>query len=460
MTGMSLHQRGYRLQAGLAPLKETVAAAMLVRMQWPQLLKEGYALLDPCCGSGTLLIEAMMMSANIAPGLLQNQKAFFHWKGYSDKTWKALCIEAQQRQCVPEVLAVGSDEDARVLDFARSNALRAGVSDWIEWREESIAVIRPSQSKGLVISNPPYGVRLEDEAQLVPLYRQLGEVLHTYFQGWQAGVLTSNLALAKAIGLRAHKQYTLYNGSLECKLVCIPLTPTNQLKTLIAPITVTAETLDAPDVQMFANRLEKNQIKLKKWAKLNHMDCYRVYDADLPDYAFAIDCYQDYAVVQEYAAPALIDVAKVERRRVSALAVIPRILNIPPDHLIFKQRRAQKGKQQYEKLSQAQLTLTVREGRARLRVNLTDYLDTGLFLDHRPLRLLFENLAPGTRFLNCFCYTASASVHAALAGAITVNVDLSNTYLEWAETNFKLNQLDLSKHQFVQYDCLTWLQVT
>ena len=128
--------------------------------------------------------------------------------------------------------------------------------------------------------------------------------------------------------------------------------------------------------------------------------------------------------------------------------------------MFVKQRKQQKGQEQYEKLEQAECKLVVREGQAKYMVNLSDYLDTGLFLDHRPLRLSFASMPKATRFLNCFCYTATASVQAALAGALTTNVDLSNTYLKWAEENFRLNKIDVSRHQFIQYDCIEWLKAT
>ncbi|MFI4963541.1 MAG: bifunctional 23S rRNA (guanine(2069)-N(7))-methyltransferase RlmK/23S rRNA (guanine(2445)-N(2))-methyltransferase RlmL, partial [Legionellales bacterium] len=258
---------------------------------------------------------------------------------------------------------------------------------------------------------------------------------------------------AKAIGLRSNKQYTLFNGALECKLYCFDVTQENNLKgTINSPL--------SPNAQMLFNRLEKNGKHLKKWAKNNNISCYRVYDADLPEYAFAIDMYNDSVVLQEYTAPSSIPVATAEKRSLEVMQVVPRALGIDPEHMVVKQRKQQKGKEQYEKLDQKHQTMVVTEGSALFKVNLYDYLDTGLFLDHRPLRLRFAELKPGVRFLNCFCYTASASVHAALAGASTTNVDLSNTYLIWAEDNFRLNHIELSKHQFVQYDCREWLKVT
>ncbi len=289
--------------------------------------------------------------------------------------------------------------------------------------------------------------------QLIPLYQQLGRVLHTNYQGWQAAVLTANPLLAKAIGLRASKQYTLYNGALECKLYTLAVDATNQLKD---------DQLSSlsDGAQMLVNRLQKNHNHLQKWAKRQQISCYRVYDADLPEYAYAIDIYNDHAVLQEYAAPAMIAAHKVERRSLDVHLVVPEVLGIPPENLVIKQRKQQKGTDQYQKMNQTQRTMVVSEGRAKFKVNLYDYLDTGLFLDHRLLRLKFAQLPPETQFLNCFCYTATASVHAALAGASTTNVDLSNTYLKWAEDNFRRNAIDISKHQFIQEDCLTWLKMT
>jgi 23S rRNA (guanine2445-N2)-methyltransferase / 23S rRNA (guanine2069-N7)-methyltransferase len=214
------------------------------------------------------------------------------------------------------------------------------------------------------------------------------------------------------------------------------------------------------NAQMLLNRLEKNHNHLQKWAKKKHISCYRVYDADLPEYAYAIDLYNDYAVLQEYAAPSSIPVHKAEKRSLEVMQIVPRALGLDPGKLVVKKRKQQKGSDQYQKMDQTRHTMIVSEGQAKFKVNLYDYLDTGLFLDHRPMRLRFAELKPGTRFLNCFCYTASASVHAALAGALTTNVDLSNTYLRWAEDNFRLNHLDLSKHQFIQFDCREWMKIT
>jgi 23S rRNA (guanine2445-N2)-methyltransferase / 23S rRNA (guanine2069-N7)-methyltransferase len=452
LTGYSLHQRGYRTKAGAAPLKENVAAALLIRAKWPELAAKGYSLHDPFCGAGTIVIEAAMMAAHIAPGLLRQDQSLQYWAQHQHSLWeKSRSLALQQVKPIAGKL-IGTDADSKSIALARANAEHAGILPLVEF---STLIAKDSQSQvsdGLVVCNPPYGERLGDVTQLIPIYQQLGKTLHANFQGWQAAVITSNPVLAKAIGLRSNKQYTLFNGALECKLYCFNLSVDNQLKG-------TQSATLSSNAQMLLNRLEKNSKHLSKWAQNNHISCYRVYDADLPEYAFAIDCYQDYAVLQEYAPPASIPVETAEKRRLEMMQVVPLALRIPAEHMVVKQRKQQKGSDQYQKMSQTQHNLVVTEGAAKFKVNLYDYLDTGLFLDHRPLRLSFGKLKPGTKFLNCFCYTASASVHAALAGAITTNVDLSNTYLNWAEENFKLNDLDLSRHQFIPFDCLEWMKI-
>ncbi|GGI87097.1 bifunctional 23S rRNA (guanine(2069)-N(7))-methyltransferase RlmK/23S rRNA (guanine(2445)-N(2))-methyltransferase RlmL [Legionella impletisoli] len=451
LTGYSLHQRGYRKEAGIAPLKENVAAAMLFRANWPKLAASGYALQDPFCGSGTLLIEGVMMAARIAPGLLRTDQSLIHWVSHQSSLWEKIRSQALSEVKPVKIKCLGTDVDARLIQIAEENAKRAGVAKLVSFESKPIEAIKAIADQGLLISNPPYGERLSDATQLIPLYQKFGHVMYEHFQGWEAAFITSNPMLAKATGLRSSKQYTLFNGALECKLYCMSIRD-NQLKG--QPGGRLSE-----NAQMFSNRLQKNVNHLKKWAKRNQVSSYRVYDADLPEYAFAIDYYDGYVVLQEYAPPASVPIHKAEQRSLEVMQVVPTILNVSPNHMVVKQRRMQKGKSQYEKMSKTDRFITVQEGQAKFKVNLYDYLDTGLFLDHRPLRLTFAKLPEKTRFLNCFCYTASASVHAALAGAITTNVDLSKTYLDWAKDNFALNNLDLARHQFIQYDCLEWLNL-
>lgn len=454
LTGYSLHQRGYRLQAGEAPLKENIAAAMLLRANWPLLAEKGYGFLDPFCGAGTLVIEAAMMAANIAPGLLRHDQSFIHWVNHHPSLWEKMRSQALEAITPSSIRLQGSDANAKLVSIALANAEKAGVLPMVEFTHTDLKNCRPTKPLGLIACNPPYGERLGNANQLIPLYQELGSTAFTHFQGWQLCLLTANPMLAKAVGLRAEKQYTLFNGALECKLYNISLNEDNKLKN-----NASLESLSA-SAKMFANRLKKNLQHLQKWARRNQIQAFRLYDKDLPEYAYAIDIYNENAVLQEYKAPKDIDPKKAEKRRLEVIQVVPMVLGIPADKLIIKERKQQKGANQYQKIHQSQQRIEVQEGAIKCLVNLNDYLDTGLFLDHRPLRLQLAKLPPKTRFLNCFCYTATASLHAAMAGAITINVDLSQTYLTWAEDNFRLNHIDTRRHQFIQMDCLEWLSIT
>ena len=219
---------------------------------------------------------------------------------------------------------------------------------------------------------------------------------------------------------------------------------------------------EGPGARMFANRLRKNLRTLGAWARREGVDCYRLYDADMPEYAVAVDLYQGASLwvhCQEYAPPRSVDPAQAAHRLDEAMAVLPDVLGVAPEQVFLKVRQRQKGANQYEKIAQEGRFHEVREGPCRLLVNFTDYLDTGLFLDHRRTRVLVGQLAGGRSFLNLFAYTGSASVHAALGGASsTTTVDLSHTYQEWARRNLALNGIKGPLHRLIQADCLEWLE--
>jgi len=465
LSGASLHQRGYRLAGGKAPLKENLAAAILWRANWPMIAEQGGSLIDPMCGSGTLLIEAAMQAADIAPGLQRSYFGFLTWQQHQPQLWQELLAEAEIRreQGLKRLKSkfYGYDADARIVTLAKQNVARAGLQAYIQLTSRSLADLTvPLQAqKGLIITNPPYGERLNEEAELRHLYKLLGSKLKQAFVNWQAAVFTGNPDLGKVMGLRAQKHYALFNGAIPCKLLWFDIQPqwfvdeTLGLKIKTLPVEEWTE-----GATMFANRLRKNLKLLGKWAKQQHIECYRLYDADMPEYALAIDCYNDWLHVQEYAPPASIDPQKAKLRLREALSVLPEVLGIPVERIVVKQRQQQKGTAQYEKLAEEKHYFAVHEGKAKLLVNLTDYLDTGLFLDHRPVRLYIEQLAKNKRFLNLFCYTATATVHAALGGAIgSVSVDMSNTYLDWASQNFELNKINDTRHLLMQADCFGWL---
>ncbi|MBD3895821.1 bifunctional 23S rRNA (guanine(2069)-N(7))-methyltransferase RlmK/23S rRNA (guanine(2445)-N(2))-methyltransferase RlmL [Halomonas sp. ML-15] len=475
LAGESLHKRGYRRELGHAPLKENLAAALLMRVDWPTRAKAGEALVDPLCGAGTLVIEAALMAADVAPGLARERFGFHGWAGHDAALWAELKREAEARASIGrkrcKSALFGFDQSPPAIAAAQANAMRAGIPAPITFSGGAVnQLTRPAalseETPGLVITNPPYGERIGELPELVPLYAAIGERCRRAFPGWTLALFTGNPDLGHRTGLRAVKQYAFKNGPLDCKLLLMPL-PQAEPGEPQTPRTST-EADDVPrrseGAQMFANRLEKNRKRLKKWLKQRGESCYRLYDADMPEYALAIDVYAERVHVQEYAPPKTVNAAQAQRRLHDALQVIPEVLGVRPEHVYVKQRERQSGRAQYQKQAASGERFEVREGRARLWVNLRDYLDTGLFLDHRPVRRLLAELAPGARFLNLFCYTATATVHAALGteqqggASDSVSVDLSNTYLEWARDNFALNRLDPSRHRVVRDDCLRWLE--
>ena len=216
------------------------------------------------------------------------------------------------------------------------------------------------------------------------------------------------------------------------------------------------------NAQMFANRLKKNLKNLGRWAAQNKISCYRLYDADIPEYAVIVDLYRDerlWVVVQEYQAPKSVDAQKAQLRLREALGVIREILELDEEQLFFKIRQRQKGTAQYERLDARQHFHTVQEDGLSFLVNFSDYLDTGLFLDHRITRRMVGEYAKGRDFLNLFAYTGTATVYAARGGASsTTTVDMSHTYIEWAKRNLALNGYRGTQHSFHQADCLQWLR--
>ena len=457
VSGDSLHRRGYRLQPGQAPLKENLAAALLIRAGWPDKFKAGQHLIDPMCGSGTLLIEAGLMAADIAPGLNRQGWGFERWKSHERKLWLRLVEDARQRRTDGinglKNKLYGFDIDADQLAAASKNLERSGLEGKVHLERRDITDLRVQKDVvkegGLVICNPPYGERIGELPQLAPLYQHLHDATMKLPE-WPIAIFTGNLDLSRAIRRPLDKQYKFMNGKIEAKLLVFGAADERSSRPQVS-------TIRGP-VEQFANRIKKNIKTASKWAKRENIHCYRIYDADLPEYAVAVDRYEDWLHVQEYVPPKSIDPAVAERRLLDVLSALPEVTGVPAEKIVLKRRERQSGKRQYEKQSDEKRTMVVREGQVNILVNLKDYLDTGLFLDHRPTRLEIAKLAANKRFLNLFCYTATASVHAAAAGATCTSVDMSRTYINWGRDNFSLNNIDPDAHPFVQADCLQWLK--
>ena len=463
LSGDALHMRGYREDTGKAPLRETLAAAIVLRSGW----QKGTPLVDPMCGSGTLLIEAAQMEAQIAPQLYRLHWGFDFWQGHNQAAWEKVKEEAlalaeaeKQRENPPHFY--GFDLDHRVLQKAKQNAKNAGVAHLMQWQQGDVAAIKnPSPNvAGTVICNPPYGERLGTTPALIALYSVFGQRLKQQFAGWNASIFSGEPSLLDCLRLRSHRQFKAKNGPLDCVQKNYQIAERTEQSAVENALEFDRTSSVTSEVAVdFANRLQKNIKKIEKWAKQQGLDAYRLYDADLPEYNLAVDRYADHIVVQEYAAPKNIDENKARQRLLDAVNATLQVTGIETNKLILKVRQKQKGTNQYEKLANKGEYFYVNEYGAKLWVNLTDYLDTGLFLDHRLTRKMLGEMAQGKDFLNLFAYTGSATVHAALGKAkSTTTVDMSNTYLNWAEQNLLLNDIEGKQHKLIQADCLQWLE--
>jgi 23S rRNA (guanine2445-N2)-methyltransferase / 23S rRNA (guanine2069-N7)-methyltransferase len=507
LSGDSLHRRGYRADTVAAPLKENLAAAILIRAGWPAIAAAGGPLLDPMCGSGTLPIEAALIAGDVAPGLLRGRHGFLRWPGHVPRLWDRLLAEARARReaglrRLPAI--VGTDRDAAAVRAALANVAQAGLAGHVHVERRELADATPPRSRGgapgLVAVNPPYGERLGSESELRPLYEALGALLRERFVGWKAALFTGNPGLALRVGIRATKSHTLYNGAIECRLFLIQVAPERFMRASRGKSTSRARSSgDSADAtagavaEALENRLRKNLRTLGAWARREGIGCYRLYDADMPEYAVAVDVYRTHdpgpapgaapkvgqpgaasalpgvqplapdglvwAVVQEYQAPKTVDPEKAGARLADAVTTVGAVLALPPERVVLKVRRRRSRGEQYEKLADERRFHLVDEAGLRFQVNFTDYLDTGLFLDTRPVRALLRALAAGKHFLNLFCYTGTATVAAAAGGArSTLSVDLSQTYLGWAQRNLRLNGFGGRAHELVRGDAREWLR--
>jgi 23S rRNA (guanine2445-N2)-methyltransferase / 23S rRNA (guanine2069-N7)-methyltransferase len=461
-SGESLHRRGYRTEGGKAPLKENVAAAVLLRAGWPAVAQQGGQLLDPMCGSGTFLTEAAAIAADAAPALGREYFGFLGWRAHDAELWDELLAEARARRSkhAPRRCIIGSDIDADAVRVALANAAAAGLHEWIHVERRALShLTAPRGAPGLIVTNPPYGERIGAETELPELYTELGAVLRERFQGWQAAILTGNPPLARHLGIYAKRTHRVFNGNIECRLLRFELNEASEPRPAAE---VRADWAGRPGAQMFANRLHKNLKRLESWAAAERIDCFRVYDADMPEYAFAIDLYgrePREVYLQEYAAPASVSQEGARDRRREVLVSVPEVLAVPLAQVHSRLRKAHKGGGQYEKRSEGARRRVIEENGLKFWVNLSDYLDTGLFLDHRITRQMLRGWAKDADFLNLFCYTGSATVYAAAGGARrSVSVDMSNTYLDWARDNLELNGLRSPRHELERADCLAWLE--
>jgi 23S rRNA (guanine2445-N2)-methyltransferase / 23S rRNA (guanine2069-N7)-methyltransferase len=461
LSGDSLHRRGYRASAGEAPLKETLAAAIVHLAGIRQGIPVDSCLLDPMCGSGTLLIEAALIQADTAPGLLRENFGFMHWNRHNQKLWDALKEEAIEREDkradLPWPPIIGYDADPKVVAVARKNIVNAGLKDHIIVKQRQLARLHPPAARGIMISNPPYGERLSEKEAVKYLYRCMGRIFKQQFSGWQLGFFTANPDLADMLGVPWQERHRLYNGPIKCRLLnaVAPDGPEEPAKKHAWQLQETTSDLPAED---FCNRLRKNCQSLLPWAEENKISCFRIYDADMPEYNLAIDLYEQWVHVQEYPPPGTVDRVKAKQRFNNALQVIRALLDVPHSNLFLKTGHNQREKHTKKKTGSGKL-YEVSEGDCRFLVNFTDFQDTGLFLDQRTIRSLIKQLSDGRTFCNLFAYTGSATVCGALGGATsTVSVDIADRHLTRAKANLALNGFGGPLHSFRAQDCMQWLK--
>jgi 23S rRNA (guanine2445-N2)-methyltransferase / 23S rRNA (guanine2069-N7)-methyltransferase len=440
-----LHQRGYRASGAEAPLRETLAAAILEIARW----RDAEVLVDPMCGSGTIVVEAALIAADAAPGLFGARLS--KWRRHDRALFDRLSNEARaRRRPIAKPVIFGSDRSEGAVRATRSALSTVNLLEAASLRACDVEDVERPAERGIVAVNPPYGIRLGDERELTLLYERLGDVLKQRFAGYTAFVFTGEPLLAKAIGLKPSRRHVLFNGPVECRMLELPL---EAVKTGARPKRV------HPEAAMFENRLRKNAKTIRKWAEPANVHAYRLYDADVPEYNVVVDWYDGKVRVEEHAPPRSVDPELADRRLRDAVHVVREVLGVESADVVLRVRRRRLEGEQHERRTDRGARHVVREGELRFYVNLEDYLDTGLFLDDRLLRAAIGKESAGKDFLNLFAYTCTASVAAAKAGArSTASVDASETYLSWGRANFELNELRRPSDRFVRSDAFEWLE--
>ncbi len=491
LSGTSLHRRGYRVANTDAPLKENLACALLYECGWHK--GEHDALIDPMCGSGTFISEALLMKTNYPVGIdkKSNEFGFYHWQYHDDELWQTLANNAldefhdnlaklEQALANGQFCVIATDANANAVKACHKNLIAsalAPITHHIHLEQRTVAQLSPVLNKTttlhpLIITNPPYGERLGERDFIKPLYQGLGMIVADALRGRceraDMAVLASHVEHADTLPLCEANTLKCHNGALSVyfRYGQIDFDKSNHTTTDLVANFYKKE-IENPDGQEFINRLQKNLAHLKRIAYKNHISNMRIYDADLPNYNVAIDVYGDKIHVQEYAPPKQIpaDVAKMRFNLV--LSAVRNVFDVNRESIFIKTRMRQSGNDQYTKTETKHKKMYVaHEHGAYFYVNFTDYLDTGLFIDHRNMREIIKNESCGKNVLNLFAYTCTASVHSAMGGAKSVtSVDLSANYLNWGKQNFALNGLDLSamiddelKYQFIATDVFEWLK--
>ena len=466
-SGDGLHKRGYRSLAGPAQLRETLAAALVQLSFW----KPDKPLVDPFCGTGTIIIEAAMIGRRLAPG---RNRAFAaeHWPSFSQEAWRVAREEVADL-ALPnlEERPMGTDIDAESLSLARYHAEQAGVEADVHFQQRAFVDLTSQRSYGCTIMNPPYGLRMGEEREIAELYRTFPEVLRR-LKTWSHFILSAREDLEQLVGQEADRRRKLYNARIACTYYQFhgprpPREPRPNAIELNVAKPVIVNKVPAfgglreearRQAEEFANRLKKLARHLRRWPARG-ITCYRLYERDIPEVPLVVDRYEDALHLAEFERPHERTAAEHADWLDLMVRTAAEALDVPREAVFMKYRPRQRGDSQYERFGDEQVIRTVQEGGLKFLVNLSDYLDTGLFLDHRLTRGVVQQAAAGKRFLNLFAYTGSFTVYAAAGGAAsTTTVDLSANYLDWAAENLRINGLAGSQHSFAREDASGYLE--
>jgi len=464
-SGPGLHKRGYRTLTGPAQLRETLAAALVQLSFW----NPERPLLDPFCGTGTIVIEAAMLGRRLAPGR-KREFAAEHWPAIDGSAWQ--CAREESDDLALAALSerpMGTDRDAESLKLARYHAEQAGVADDIHFQQREFGELTSQRQYGCTIMNPPYGMRMGEESEIEVLYRALPDVLRR-LKTWSHYILSARGDLEQLVGQTADRRRKLYSGQIACTYYQFygprpPAKTQASAKPQAAPLVVSRPPAfgglreeAARQAEEFANRLRKRARHLRRWPTKRGITCYRLYERDIPEVPLVIDRYEDALHIAEFERPHDRTAAEHCDWLDHLVGTAAEVLEVPPELLFVKHRAHQRGRAQYQRISQQQTMRIVHEGGLRFQVNLSDYLDTGLFLDHRTTREMIRKAAEGKRFLNLFAYTGAFTVYAAAGGAVqTTSVDLSASYLDWAKENLRINELSGQHHSLVRSDASDFL---
>jgi 23S rRNA (guanine2445-N2)-methyltransferase / 23S rRNA (guanine2069-N7)-methyltransferase len=466
LSGESLHRRGYRVEAGTAPLKESLAAAVIALSGWTG----ETMLMDPLCGSATLLIEAALIYSDSAPGLGRSYYGLLGWAGHREKIWSALIEEAVEREeaarTKPWPELIGYDGDQAAVRSARKNISRAGLDDRIMVSRRELHRLQQSADTGWLVCNPPYGERLSEKQSVRYLYQFLGQRLQRSLAGWRIALLTAVPDYADLLRLEVTNSYRLFNGPLSCRLLCgTPLSMVEQGENdRLQPLRLNPEVKETA-ADDFSNRLKKNYRQLSSWAARHQLDCFRVYDRDLPEYNVSVDVLGQALLVREFAPPASKDARLVDDRFKAVVSSVRTLFGAGRDQVFIsrslKQRRP--GKPRNNGRERPLKLFEVVEAEGIFLVEQGGELEAGICLDQRFVRQriasLIGEVPDQASLLSLFDTGGAASVQAALSGAHrTTTAGLPQNQWDRVRMNFARNGIALEHHRLIEEAVLPWLK--